>query len=382
MQVVVGLIVIVVAIALSPWLLPIAGLVWGVKTLRSAEHAGNSRRRGFAVASVVGSLAFAGIVWPGVGGNSDAEEAAAEPVVAASPAASESESTSLAPTPEVTSDAPPSPSAAPSDVPVGDAPSTDVSNALATVGTAEAPDPAVIPAATSTLVPVVGIIDGDTIKVRIGGATERVRVIGIDTPELAGGECYAQQAASKMQSLAQSRSVSLESDPTQADRDRYDRLLRHVFLDDGRSAAEVLIAGGFGREYTYAADYRYQDSYRAAEARARSAGSGLWGSGCDTQPVSSQERSTVDRSSGESSGDKRSGGSSATKDAPARVVAEPPASSGSCDIKGNISSKGEKIYHVPGGRSYNATKISQSKGERWFCSTSEAESAGWRAARG
>ena len=107
------------------------------------------------------------------------------------------------------------------------------------------------PASGSTAYQVTGVVDGDTLKVRVNGTTERVRVIGIDTPELRGSECYAQQAASKMQSLAQSRSVFLEADDSQADRDRYGRLLRHVRLTDGRLAAEVLIAGGFGEEYTY-----------------------------------------------------------------------------------------------------------------------------------
>ncbi len=56
------------------------------------------------------------------------------------------------------------------------------------------------------------------------------------------------------------------------------------------------------------------------------------------------------------------------------------ASSGSCDIKGNINDKGERIYHVKGkSPSYDATKIDESKGERWFCSEAEAQAAGWRA---
>ncbi|MEQ8936455.1 MAG: hypothetical protein RIE56_11770 [Amphiplicatus sp.] len=49
-----------------------------------------------------------------------------------------------------------------------------------------------------------------------------------------------------------------------------------------------------------------------------------------------------------------------------------------CLIKGNISSKGERIYHVPGERWYGATKITRTKGERWFCSEVEALNAGWR----
>ena len=47
-------------------------------------------------------------------------------------------------------------------------------------------------------------------------------------------------------------------------------------------------------------------------------------------------------------------------------------------IKGNISSSGEKIYHVPGGQYYAVTQIDASKGEKWFCTEDEARAAGWR----
>jgi hypothetical protein len=53
----------------------------------------------------------------------------------------------------------------------------------------------------------------------------------------------------------------------------------------------------------------------------------------------------------------------------------------SCVIKGNISTKREKIYHLPGCASYNATKIDVSKGERMFCTEAEARAAGWRKAK-
>lgn len=53
--------------------------------------------------------------------------------------------------------------------------------------------------------------------------------------------------------------------------------------------------------------------------------------------------------------------------------------SGSCVIKGNISFEGgEKIYHLPGQKYYNQTKINPVYGERWFCSEEEARDAGWR----
>ncbi len=56
----------------------------------------------------------------------------------------------------------------------------------------------------------------------------------------------------------------------------------------------------------------------------------------------------------------------------------PLASPAGCVIKGNISSSGERIYHMPGQQHYGATKITESKGERWFCSEAEAQAAGWR----
>jgi hypothetical protein len=52
-----------------------------------------------------------------------------------------------------------------------------------------------------------------------------------------------------------------------------------------------------------------------------------------------------------------------------------------CNIKGNVSTQGERIYHVPGDKYYDETRISASHGERWFCSEEEARAAGWRRAR-
>jgi micrococcal nuclease len=214
-----------------------------------------------------------------------------------------------------------------------------------------APKPTPGLAAEAALVPVVGIVDGDTLKVRVGGRTERVRVIGIDTPELASDECFAQQASSRMQSLVQGKRVRLVADPTQANRDRYDRLLRHVLLADGRSVAQLLIAGGYGREYTYDRAYYGQAAYRKAQATAQDAHLGIWSSGCAVA-------------------------------APAPLVSSGSSPSDTCanpTIKGNISSEGERIYHVPGGQFYAVTKISTAKGERWFCTEEQARAAGWRA---
>ena len=52
-----------------------------------------------------------------------------------------------------------------------------------------------------------------------------------------------------------------------------------------------------------------------------------------------------------------------------------------CNIKGNVSTQGERIYHVPGDKYYDETRISAPHGERWFCSEEEARAAGWRRSR-
>lgn len=143
-----------------------------------------------------------------------------------------------------------------------------------------APEPEPSSPGTAGLAPVVSVTDGDTLRVRVGGVVEKVRVIGIDTPELRTGECYADRAASRMRALVQGREVRLTRDPTQADRDRHGRLLRHAALRDGRQVAELLIAEGLGREFTYDEPYAGQASYRAAERTAREARRGIWGGGC------------------------------------------------------------------------------------------------------
>ncbi len=109
---------------------------------------------------------------------------------------------------------------------------------------------------------VVSVSDGDTITVDVDGVRERVRVIGIDAPEMAGSgtaaECYAQPATSRMQSLLQGSRVHLLPDPTQADRDQYDRLLRHVVLDGGGHVGLILLEEGYAVERQYADPYQWQ----------------------------------------------------------------------------------------------------------------------------
>jgi endonuclease YncB( thermonuclease family) len=142
------------------------------------------------------------------------------------------------------------------------------------------------PAETQTVVAateaaeVVAVVDGDTIDVKTSAGEARVRIIGIDTPEIgrdgAAGDCYAIEARDFLDELLYGRAVELRSDSTQGDADKYGRLLRHVDVD-GQSAATLAIAAGAGYEYTYDKPYAGQTEHLAAEAAASDEHVGLWG---------------------------------------------------------------------------------------------------------
>jgi micrococcal nuclease len=118
---------------------------------------------------------------------------------------------------------------------------------------------------------VIDVVDGDTIVVRVDGGTERVRLIGINTPER--GECLAGEATRFLADLVGRGPVRLEADVS--DRDRFDRLLRHVHVGD-RWANLELVEAGLAIARRYPPDTRRADELDAAQQRARRAGVGIW----------------------------------------------------------------------------------------------------------
>jgi len=191
------------------------------------------------------------------------------------------------------------------------------------------------------------VVDGDTIEIEGG---QKVRYIGIDTPETVDPrkpvECFGKEASNKNKELVEGKRVRLEKDVSETD--KYGRLLRYVYLPAGKAGVgdlfvnEFLVKEGYAFSSTYPPDVKYQNLFTQAEKEAREANRGLWGS-CGVVA-----------------------GTKTTQPATG------------CVIKGNVSSSGEKIYHLPGKRYYNQTVIDESKGERWFCSEDEAQKAGWR----
>lgn len=127
---------------------------------------------------------------------------------------------------------------------------------------------------------VVKVVDGDTIDVKINGKVQRIRLIGINTPESVDPrkpvECFGKEASNKAKEILQSKRVKLEADMSQDDQDKYHRLLRYVFLEDGTNFNRLMISEGYAFEYTYYLPYKYQTEFKQAEKEAREAKKGLW----------------------------------------------------------------------------------------------------------
>lgn len=126
------------------------------------------------------------------------------------------------------------------------------------------------------------VVDGDTLDVDTGGAEPlRVRVLGIDTQEVYGGEeCWGAEASAFAKQRLLDREVTLRTDPSQGDTDRYDRALRYVIVTAER-ANYSLMAVQTGNAYYYE-EYPVELSPRliVAEDRARVEKLGLWGPPC------------------------------------------------------------------------------------------------------
>jgi len=128
------------------------------------------------------------------------------------------------------------------------------------------------------------VVDGDTLRVRTAGSAEAVtvRLIGIDAPERShpslGKEFFSDESASRLASLCRGKTVRMEKDTEETD--KYDRLLRYVFLPppDGRLLNEEMLRAGMARAYTRF-PFSRKNAFLAAEGRARREGTGLWKDG-------------------------------------------------------------------------------------------------------
>lgn len=124
----------------------------------------------------------------------------------------------------------------------------------------------------------ISVTDGDTVKVRVGGKVERVRLIGIDTPETKnsprGPQPFADEATAAVTKLLGDGKLRLRLDAEE--RDRYGRLLAYIYADDGTFINEAMIRKGWARSLRVPPNVRHAKHFDALADEARRARRGIW----------------------------------------------------------------------------------------------------------
>ncbi len=193
---------------------------------------------------------------------------------------------------------------------------------------------------------VVGIADGDTFTLLTSDKQQiKIRLAEIDAPE--SGQPYGNKSKQALSGLIFGNDVRVVVQTT----DRSGRTVGRPYVGDLDVCEEMVRVGAAWVYRQYVVDASLFD----VENDARAARRGIWGLSESEQVEPWNWRRGLNRTGAIPDG---------------------------CNIKGNINSKGDRIYHAPGMSSYGATKINESKGERWFCSAAEALASGWRAPKG
>lgn len=117
---------------------------------------------------------------------------------------------------------------------------------------------------------VTNVIDGDTVDLQDG---ERVRLIGINTPER--GQPGFEEATERLKELILNKQVSLEMD--KSNRDKYGRLLRHIFINN-ENVGHILLIEGYANSFFISPDFKYKEEFDRAEIYAKENGLGIWAS--------------------------------------------------------------------------------------------------------
>lgn len=201
-------------------------------------------------------------------------------------------------------------------------------------------------------VPFISVIDGDTIKVQYNNKKESVRLLLIDTPETAhpqlGVQPFGPEAKAYAKKFFNTKTVTLEFDVSGDSRDKYGRMLAYAWVGKKMYNEEVLKQGLARVAYIYAPNTKHVDAFYDYQKTAQKKALNIWsienyatedGFKADAKVQQPQETTKNDK----------------------------------CTIKGNISSNGDKIYHITTGQYYKVTIA-----EEMFCTEKEAEAAGYR----
>lgn len=143
---------------------------------------------------------------------------------------------------------------------------------------------AVSPQVTSAYL-VTSVIDGDTFNILMNGEKQTVRLIAVDAPESKHPtkpvQCFSMEAKNYLKELIENKYITMDEEDLDANKDRYGRLLRYAFIN-GTNVNELLLKNGYALEKTYVKGYKYQLTFKKAQAYAQTNKLGLWSSStCD-----------------------------------------------------------------------------------------------------
>jgi micrococcal nuclease len=123
------------------------------------------------------------------------------------------------------------------------------------------------------------VVDGDTIKVNVRGKIESVRLLAIDTPETKDPrkpvQCFGSEATKKMSSFVAGKFVKVVDDRSQGNRDKYSRLLRYIYLQDGTFVNSEMVKQGYAFSYKKYPT-KFLEQFNKYEKEAREKNLGLW----------------------------------------------------------------------------------------------------------
>lgn len=139
----------------------------------------------------------------------------------------------------------------------------------------------------STNAAVVRVVDGDTIDIKLDAEPDKeykVRLLGVNTPETVDPrrpvQCFGKQASDFTKKTLSGKRIRLEADPQADERDKYDRLLRNIFLEDGTDFNALLVKDGYAQAYvSFPQNPARKVELRKLESEAKAAGAGMWAPG-------------------------------------------------------------------------------------------------------
>lgn len=216
------------------------------------------------------------------------------------------------------------------------------------------------------------VIDGDTIEVSNSSEKLTIRILGIDTPELhkpnTPVQCYAKEAQLFLEKLILNKDVEIQKDIE--DVDIYGRKLRYVYYNS-QNISTILLENGFAYLYSKAPNNLHTTSLRNSVKSAMMDQIGLWKDCIDKDARVKQAFGEYKIQFTSKSSESSQSGSSSFSD---NYIEN----SSDCKIKGNVNSRKEKIYHLPGMINYDKIVMNENEGDLYLCTEEEAIQKGFR----